>query len=73
MPTKSKRGTKARPIVPPVSSPAARQRGLPMPKYDYQTPRSGTFIVRYNDPKKREERAAEATMPALQNFRLVPA
>jgi hypothetical protein len=49
------------------------QRVLPMPKYDYQTPRTGTLIVRYDEQQKRQEKAGQEKVPTLQNLKFVGA
>ena len=44
------------------------QRGLAMPKYDYQNPRTGSFVTRYDEVEDRKK--IKAALPALQNFQL---
>ena len=52
---------------PKGSSIATHQRELAMPKYQYQTPRTGTFVTRYDETEERKRRSE--TPPALHNFR----
>ena len=42
---------------------------LPMPRYEYQTPASGTFVLRYDEQKERQKQAAQEKTPVLQNLR----
>jgi hypothetical protein len=69
MPNKSKSKTTipAAPKRPPV------QRELPMPKYNYQTPRTDSFIVRYEEQKERQEKAGREKAPTLQNLKFMSA
>lgn len=48
---------------------APLQRGLPMPQYDYQNPRTGSFVTRYDEAEERKK--SSDRLPALQNFQLV--
>jgi hypothetical protein len=49
----------------PLIEPA---RVLPAPKYDYQTPRSGSFAITYDDQKGQTERPIEK-IACLQNLK----
>ena len=40
-----------------------------MPKYEYQNPRTGSFVTRYDEVEDRKKTGAP--LPALQNFHLV--
>jgi hypothetical protein len=42
---------------------------LPMPTYEYQTPASGTFVLRYDEQKERQKQAAQEKAPVLQNLK----
>jgi hypothetical protein len=53
----------------PAPQIAPLQRGLPMPQYDYQNPRTGSFVTRYDEVEDRKKSGAQ--LPALQNFQLV--
>lgn len=49
---------------------APTPRPLPMPRYDYQSPRTGTLVIPYEDESKREQ-SDEGKAPCLQNLRLL--
>mgnify|MGYP001266375102 CR=1 FL=1 len=68
--SKAKRNASARRTA--LSPPAKPLQGreLAMPKYDYQSPRSGSFVIRYQDDEERKK--TTATLPALQNFHFSP-
>lgn len=40
-----------------------------MPQYDYQEPRTGSFVTRYDEVEERKK--SDAVLPALQNFHLM--
>jgi hypothetical protein len=44
-----------------------------MPAYEYQTPTSGTFVLRYDEQKERQKQAAQEKAPALQNLKFAAA
>jgi hypothetical protein len=48
---------------------APLQRGLPMPQYNYQSPRTGSFVTRYDEVEERKKSGDH--LPALHNFQLV--
>jgi hypothetical protein len=70
MPYKSK-AKKTAPVRPAQIAPINRE--LPMPKYDYQTPKTDSFVVRYEDQKERQERAGKEKAPTLQNLKFADA
>jgi hypothetical protein len=45
-------------------------RDLPMPRYDYQKPSTGTYTVRYDEQKERDRQAGREKAPSLQNLKL---
>lgn len=49
----------------PLIEPA---RVLPSPRYDYQTPRSGSFAITYDDQERQIERPTEK-IACLQNLK----
>jgi hypothetical protein len=53
----------------PATRIAPLQRSLPMPQYDYQEPRTGSFVTRYDEVEERKK--SDAVLPALQNFHLM--
>jgi hypothetical protein len=68
MPNKSKSkkmGPSPAPRVAPMSG------ELPMPKYDYQTPKTGSFVVRYEDQRERKEKTGQEKAPRLQNLKFL--
>jgi hypothetical protein len=70
MPNKSERKKKA---PAPGARVAPMERVLPMPKYDYQTPRTGSFVIRYEEQRQRQEKAGREKAPTLQNLKFVGA
>ena len=55
--------TKRASVKTVVSKPA-----LPMPKYEYQVPVTGSMVIKYEDVKSRDNRKKAA--PSLHNLRL---
>jgi hypothetical protein len=53
----------------PAESISAEPRVLPTPRYDYQRPQSGSFVVTYQDKKQVDEKA-DSMIAGLHNIRL---
>jgi hypothetical protein len=51
----------------PPASPV--QAPLPMPAYQYQSPANTTFVTRYDEQRRRQEKAAGDKAPVLQNLK----
>jgi hypothetical protein len=51
---------------PPTST---VQKPLPMPAYQYQSPANTTFVTRYDEQRRRQEKAAGEKAPVLQNLK----
>lgn len=69
MSSKRKRSSRAKkktfaPRVAPL------QRELAMPKYGYQSPATGSLVLRYDEVEERKKNAAP--VPAMQNFNFAP-
>ena len=72
MPSKGRKFRSLKKLRASKSDPsaAAQKSTLPMPKYEYQNPQPGSFVVRYRERIERDQEDKKKPKLALSNFRL---